>query len=298
MKVRTFQEMVAARIANVNSCVCLGLDSDSKKLPQCVKRGGFKKSVFKFNSLLLEATHDLLLAVKFNLAFYIARGGDGVIALRNSIDHCRTEYPGVITILDAKWGDIGNSNDGYSNSTFRYFGADAVTVQPYLGKESLEPFLDKQDKGIIVLCKTSNPGGGEFQDLMMRPPEGEIEVYRARLLNEHGQLPLYQYVASQVAHKWNKNGNCALVVGATYPEEAARVRKIVGKMPLLLPGFGRQRAAVEDIVPVAQDGQGGGIMANSSRGIIFASPHPDFAEAGRQNMIVLRDEINRHRKVA
>jgi len=300
MKVRSFREKVASRVAEVSSCVCLGLDSDWEKLPPCVKAEKFKEDVFRFNRALIDATRDILLAIKANAAFYEAHGGEGKQALKRTFDYCRQKAPGVIRIVDYKRADIGNSNLGYVAEAFEYFGADAVTVNPYFGREAMLPFLDKQDKGIIVLCKTSNPGGGEFQDLMVRPPMvgTSLAVSLANLLDENGQLPLYQYVAYQVAQEWNKNDNCALVVGGTYPEQTGRVRKIVGDMPLLIPGLGKQGGTAQEVVPLAQDSQGGGMIINSSRDIIFASAGSDFAEAARRKTIELRDEINRYRQVA
>lgn len=296
MKVRSFQEKVAARIDELNSCVCLGLDSDWKKLPACVKTGKFKEDVYRFNRALIDATCDVLLAIKANAAFYEALGGEGKQTLKQTLDYCRQKAPGVIRIVDYKRADIGNSNLGYVAEAFEYFGADAATVNPYFGREAMQPFLDRQDKGIIVLCKTSNPGGGEFQDLMVQPPV--LGPSLADLLDDDGRLPLYQYVAYQVAQEWNRNDNCALVVGGTYPEQTGVVRKIVGDMPLLIPGLGKQGGTAQEVVPVAQDSQGGGMIINSSRDIIFASADSGFAEVARQKTIELRDEINRYRQVA
>lgn len=296
MKVRSFREKAASRAAEVSSCVCLGLDSDWEKLPACVKAGKFKEDVFRFNRALIDATCDVLLAIKANAAFYEAHGGEGKQALKRTFDYCRQKAPGVIRIVDYKRADIGNSNLGYVAEAFEYFGADAVTVNPYFGREAMWPFLNRQDKGIIVLCKTSNPGSGEFQDLMVQPPV--LGPSLADLLDDNGRLPLYQYVACQVAQEWNKNDNCALVVGGTYPEQTGKVRQIVGDMPLLIPGFGKQGGTAQEVVPVAQDSQGGGMIINSSRDIIFASADSVFAEVARQKTIELRDEINRYRQVA
>lgn len=298
MKIQTFREKVAARIKKVGSCVCLGLDSDSGKLPTCVKKFGFGVDVLRFNRALVDTTHELLLAVKLNAAFYEAHGEFGKRALQRTLEYCAQMAPDVIRIVDYKRADIGNSNLGYVAEAFNYFGADAVTVNPYFGREAMQPFLDRQDKGIIVLCKTSNPGGGEFQDLMARPrltgagAEGSL----INLIDDRGQLPLYQYVAYRVSREWNQHDNCALVVGGTYPEQTREVRQIVGDMPLLIPGLGKQGGTAQEVVPVAQDSRGGGMIINSSRDIIFASAGSDFALAARQKTIELRDEINQYRK--
>ena len=162
-------------------------------------------------------------------------------------------------ILDAKRGDIGNTNEGYVKMTFDKLGVDAITVSPYLGKESLEPFLQRSDCGIIVLVKTSNPGAGEFQDLIVYPER-----------SRRGK-PLYQVVAKRIATDWNTNGNCAVVVGATYPEELLQVRKIIGDMPILIPGIGAQGGNVLETVKNGVNSKKQGIIISSSRGIIFAS---------------------------
>ncbi len=189
-----------------------------------------------------------------------------------------TVAPDVPVILDAKDMDIGNTNTGYVRMAFEYCQADAITINPYLGMEAAQPFLDQKDKGIIVLCRTSNKGSGEFQDLLIK-----------------SDMPLYQYVASRVAKYWNKNGNCALVVGATYPNELAQVRRIVGDMPILIPGIGVQGGDVEATVKAGRDSRGQGMIINASRSIIFASNGPDFAEAARRETLKLHNLINQYR---
>lgn len=295
MKVRTFREKVDARITEVDSCVCLGLDSDYQKLPACVKAGGFKESALRFNRAHLEASHRLLAAVKFNAAFYESHGAEGKIALKASVEHCREIDPGLIVIVDYKRADIGNSSLGYAREGFSYYEADAVTVNPYFGREATQPFLDQRDKGVMVLCKTSNPGGGEFQDFVGHPPSGPADEL-ARLLGTEGNVNLYQYVAYQVARQWNQHGNCGLVVGATYPRQAATVRRIVGDMPLLVPGIGQQQGALKETVAGTQDSRGRGLLINSSRGIIFAGADKSFAQAGAEKAAELKNESNRYRK--
>lgn len=294
MKVRTFREKVAARIAEVNSCVCLGLDSDWEKLPSCLKSAGFEGGLLRFNADLIDATHDLLLAVKLNAAFYEKHGEAGKKALQWTIGYCAEKAPNVIRIVDYKRADIGNSNQGYVTEAFECFKADAATVNPYFGQEAMQPFLDRRDKGIIILCRTSNPGGDEFQNLLVKPPGWTTDLQD--VFGDRRTMPLYEYVAFQVVKYWNQHDNCALVVGGTCPDELENVRKIAPFMPLLIPGLGAQGATAAEVVPVARDSQGGGMIINSSRGIIFASADTDFADAARRKTLELRDEINQYRR--
>lgn len=265
--------------------VCVGLDSDFSKIPQSLKDSipsspsHTEEVMVEFNRQIVEATHDLVCAYKPNSAFYEAQGDQGMRALARTVRHIKEQYPEIPVILDAKRADIGNTNDGYVQAAFDTLGVDAITVHPYLGKEALKPFLDRKDKGIIVLARTSNPGAGEFQDL----PVGA------------SQEPLYRVIARNVAESWNKNGNCALVVGATYPRELAEVRGIVGDMPILIPGIGAQGGEVEATVNAGKDSRTWGMIVNSSRGIIFASKGADFAQAARKSTEQLRTEINKYR---
>jgi len=174
---------------------------------------------------------------------------------------------------------------------FDYLRADAITVNPYLGGEAVQPFLECKDKGIFVLCRTSNKGAGEFQDLLISV-SGE---FGGEYIHTSRQIPIYQYVAHRVATTWNTNGNCGLVVGATRPDELRAVRKIVDDMPILVPGVGAQGGDVEATVKAGVDSNGQGMIINSSRGIIFASSGPDFAEAARRETMRLRDHINQYR---
>jgi orotidine-5'-phosphate decarboxylase len=263
------------RIDKVSSLLCVGLDSAIEKIPVHLRKEQYPQ--FAFNKYIIDATADLACAYKPNSAFYEARGKEGVEELKMTFDYIHSRYPGIVTILDAKRSDIGNTNEGYASYFFDYFNCDAVTVQPYLGKESLQPLLDKKEKGIIVLCRTSNPGAGEFQDLLIK--------------NE----PLYIHVAGLVSQTWNKNNNCLLVVGATYPEEMKKVRLLVGDMPFLVPGIGAQGGDVEKTVIAGMDSKKRGLIINSSRGIIFASKGKDFAQKAREEALKLRDEINKFR---
>lgn len=260
--------------------VCVGLDSDYNKLPAIVKKskGDVAGALTKFNRSIIDTTAEMVCAYKVNSAFYEGFGLAGLTAMEATIKYIKGNYPKVIVILDYKRGDIGNTNFGYVKYAFEILKVDAVTVNPYLGREALAPFLKRIDKGIIVLAKTSNPGAGEFQDLLT----GDTKE------------PLYKVVARNVAGSWNGNGNCALVVGATYPKELAEVRVIVGDMPILIPGIGAQGGDLEATVRAGRDSRNAGMIINSSRGIIFASKGSDFAEAARAETQRLTDEINRY----
>jgi orotidine-5'-phosphate decarboxylase len=180
-------------------------------------------------------------------------------------------------ILDAKRGDIGSTAQHYAAEAFDRYQADAVTANPYLGRDSVQPFLDRKDRGVVILCRTSNPGAGDFQDL------------------DIGGAPLYKHVAETIARDWNGNGNCALVVGATWPEQLRDVRAIVGEMPLLIPGVGAQGGDVESVVTNGRTSNGAGLIISSSRAILYASTGDDFADAARSAAMELRDTINRFR---
>lgn len=269
--------------------VCVGLDSQYDKIPEVVREGkNVETAVVEFNQAIVDATHGLVCAYKPQYAFYGALGEAGVSALRRTVGYIHDRYPGIPVILDAKRGDIGNTSEQYAREVFDIFDADAVTVNPYLGRFALAPFLKRKDKGIIVLCRTSNPGAGEFQDLVVR------HYVDAPLWYEN--MFLYQEVAYQVAREWNVHGNCALVVGATYPEEAAQIRRIAPDLPFLIPGIGKQGGDVEKAVTASKDERNEGMIINSSRGIIFASSGPDFAEAARAETENLRSLINLYRE--
>ena len=242
-----FQEKLNKIVKKNKSLVCVGLDQNQ----------------FSFNKTIIEATHDLVCSYKLNTAFYESIGHEGIKALKDTCDYLIKKYPEIPIIIDAKRADIGNTNNGYVQFVFTYLGADAVTVHPYLGEEAIRPFLQCKDKGIIILCRTSNPGAKEFQDQIV------------------GGEPLYKLVAKKVVNEWNKNGSCMLVVGATYPEELAEVRKLAGDMIFLVPGIGAQGGEVEKTVKAGLNSKNAGIIINSSRGIIFASKEADFAEKAR-----------------
>ncbi|MBI4038074.1 orotidine-5'-phosphate decarboxylase [Candidatus Daviesbacteria bacterium] len=259
--------------------VCVGLDSDYSKLPQSIKKNNSTRSaILKFNQQIIDATFDLVLAYKAQVSFYEAVGEGGWRALKKTVQYLHQKYPNIPTILDAKRGDIGNTNLGYTKAIFDDLGFDAVTINPYLGQEALAPFLACTDKGIIILVKTSNPGAGEFQDLQV------------------AGKPLYQIVAEHVAKKWNKNNNCCVVVGATYPKDLKKVRDIVGDMPILIPGMGVQGGEIKSTVLAGKDSHRQGMIINSSRGIIFASQNKDFAKMARTATLNLHQAINKYLK--
>ncbi|HSA83303.1 MAG TPA: orotidine-5'-phosphate decarboxylase [Patescibacteria group bacterium] len=271
----TFLDKLNTAIEKNNSLVCVGLDSDFNKLPEHIKHEEYPQ--FAFNKAIIDATHDLVCAYKPNSAFYEGFGDKGVKELKMTFDYINEKYPELVTILDAKRADIGNTNEGYIKYCYDYLGADSITLQPYLGSEALKPFFAKADKGNILLCRTSNPGAGELQDLQV------------------GDKKLYQFVAKKAANEWNTNKNVLLVVGATYPEELAEIRQITGDMTFLVPGIGAQGGDVKAILNAGLNSQKKGLIINSSRGIIFASQNDDFAEKAREETIKLRDEINIYR---
>lgn len=268
--------------------LCVGLDPTYEKIPNNDGTLSPGSAIFRFNQSIIDQTKDIVCAYKPNSAFYEKHGPDGLWALKESITYANVVAPGVPVILDYKRGDIGNTNTGYEIAAFDYYGADAVTVAPYLGSEAMKPFLERKDKGIIVLCKTSNKGADEFQDLLIINKEDGAG-------NETTQR-LYEVVAATVRDKWNYNNNCLLVAGATYPRELGVIRKIVGDIPLLIPGVGTQGGDVKKVLENGLDSNGEGVIINSSSGIIFA-PDPREAALKLHNEITLvRKEVLEERK--
>ena len=303
MSGRNFRELLEARWSE-GKLVCVGLDSKVERIPSVVHPGDgyvkFGTLQLAFNCAIVEATKDLVCAYKLNPAFYLACGESGLEAMHCTIGEIHDKAPEVAVILDGKFGGgTPEENEGYAHLAFRNYrhwqGADAVTVNPYPGAEALEPFLARADKGVFVLCRTSNPGAGEFQDLWAsipqdpatEPPEG-VGSFLPK------GRPLYQHVAYQVTDHWNKNNNCGLVVGATYPDELREIRGLVGDMPILIPGIGEQGGDLEATVQAGKDSRGKGMIINSSRGVIFASSGPDFAEAARREVLNLQEKIDEY----
>lgn len=254
-----------------DSLLCVGLDPDPELMPDML-------GIFDFNRAIIDATHDLVCAYKLNFAFYEAFGGDGFNALRHTVEYIYDEE--IPVIGDAKRGDIGNTARAYAKAIFHSLGLDAATVNPYLGFDSIEPFIEYQDKGVFILCRTSNPGSADFQSLNCGT-EGEAK-------------PLFEVVADK-AGQWNKHGNIGLVVGATYPEELKLIRQCHPDMPLLIPGVGSQGGNIDKAVSYGVDAEGKKAIINSSRQIIYASQGKDFDKAARKAAAKLRDHINRCR---
>lgn len=255
--------------------VCVGLDPDMKKFPDMFDRSRPIGSIIRFNMEIIDACKDIALAFKPQSSFYEAYGSAGLVALEETAAYLKFAAPSAVRILDAKRGDIGSTNEGYVSAIFDRMDFDAVTLHPTLGMEATKPFLDRKDKGCIILCRTSNPGAGEFQDLVLDRP---------------GVPYLWEHVARQVAEEWNYNNNCALVVGATYPDETKKIREIAPNVPFLQPGFGAQGGEVATAVRNGRNASGG-IICNSSRGIIFASKGSDYAEKSRQAALLFDGEI-------
>ena len=256
-----------------DSLVCVGLDPEIERFPEQIADQA--SPIFQFNKAIIDATADLVCAYKPQYAHYAAYEAED--QLERTIDYIHRSYPGIPVILDSKRGDVGNTAERYAIEAFERYHADAVTVSPYLGGDSLEPFLKYEDKGVIVLCRTSNPGAGEVQDL------------------EIGGRKLFHVIAELASRRWNNRGNCLLVVGATYPRELAEVREIVGNMPFLVPGVGAQGGDVAQAVQNGQTAAGSGLIISSSRGILYASSGENFASAAREATQKLRDQINASR---
>jgi len=269
----TFADKLAAAWKASNSLVCVGLDPEPRKFPDAFRDapGG----IYQFNKAIIDATRDLVCAYKPQFAHYAAHSAEN--QLEHTIDYIKSTCPNALVILDSKRGDIGSTAEQYAQEAFERYGADAVTVNPYLGHDSVEPFLRHEDKGVIILCRTSNPGAKDFQDL------------------DVGGKKLFQHVAETVANDWNAAGNCMLVVGATYPEELADIRKRVGDLPLLVPGVGAQGGDVVKVMSAGKTQAGTGLVISSSRSILYASSGANFAEAARKAATELRNSINAQR---
>ncbi|MFC1847804.1 orotidine-5'-phosphate decarboxylase [Chloroflexota bacterium] len=264
-----FLEKLLAASQHNRSLLCIGLDPDPKLMPEI--------DVFQFNREIVDATSDLVCAYKPNLAFYEALGIAGLKALEKTLA-CLPEA--IPVIGDAKLGDVSSSSKAYAQAMFDVFGFDAVTANPYLGHDSLAPFLAYKDKGTFILCKTSNPGSADFQDAFLSTGEPNEKA-----------VPLYQRVAMK-AGEWNTHGNVGLVVGATYPQQLKTVRELCPDLPLLIPGIGAQGGDIEAAARHGVDAHGRKAILNCSRQILYASRDKDFALAARREAMKLRDRIN------
>ena len=273
----TFLQKLNQAWKDNNSLVCVGLDPDRSLIPEVLSKDA--DVIFSFNKAIIDATADLVCAYKPQFAFYAGQNALG--SLRKTLTYLRETYPNIPVILDAKRGDIGSTATMYAREAFDHYKADAVTVNPYMGTDTLKPFIDDEDKGAVILCRTSNPGSVDFQDL--------------RIQGDGRRL--FEIVADKAANVWNPKGNVCLVAGATFPDDLGVVRKIVGDMPLLVPGVGAQGGDVEAVIRHGLDSKGTGLIINSSRGILYASRGTDFAAAAKESTILLRDQINRARAV-
>ncbi len=256
-----------------NSLLCVGLDPDPARLPEHLK--GQADAILHFCRAIVDATADLVCCFKPQIAYFSASRAEE--QLEELVAHIHSRHPGVPVILDAKRGDIGSTAEQYAIEAFERYQADAVTINPYLGRDSVAPYLAYRDKGVILLCRTSNPGGSDLQFL------------------DVGGEKLYERLARLVSDEWNEGGQCGLVVGATFPREIARVRELTGNMPLLVPGIGTQGGDIEATVRAGCNSNGNGLMINSSRAILYASRGEDYAAASRTVALETRDAINRHR---
>jgi orotidine-5'-phosphate decarboxylase len=255
--------------AATNSLVCIGLDVDPEKMPV--------PDAAEFNRDIVDATADLVCCYKPNLAFYEALGIPGLKALESTIAHIRQAAPHAIIIGDAKRGDIGPSSSAYARAMFQVWDFDAVTVNPWGGRDTVEAYLNQPDRGVFIWCRGSNPGSSDLQDMSVA--------------TKYGSMPQYQHLAREVKD-WSNAGNLGLVVGATVPEQLGAVREICPEMPFLIPGVGAQGGDLEAAIQNGVATNGRRAIINSSRGIIYASQGPDFAQAARRAAAKLRDAIN------
>jgi len=253
----SFLGKLNSRWRSTGSMLCVGLDPDVSRLPGAMS--GRTEAIADFCIEIVDATAPHVCAFKPQIAYFAAVGAES--QLQRVCDHIKASHPDIPLILDAKRGDIGDTAKLYAREAFDRYGADAVTVNPYLGTDSLGPFLSSTDRGVIVLCRTSNAGSGTFQSQLV---DGR---------------PLYEHVAERAASEWSKMGEVGLVVGATYPDELARVRAIVGDMPLLVPGVGAQGGDAATVLNVGRSSDGFGLIINSSRAVLYASSGDDFASA-------------------
>lgn len=263
-----FQQKLNNAIKKNNSLLCVGLDPDLDKIPKRFLKN--KNPLFEFNKNIIDATFDLVCCFKPQFAFYASHGLLGIKSLIQTINYIQLKYPQIPIILDAKRGDIGSTAEQYVKEVFDVYSVDAVTANPYLGFDSLKPFLERKDKGIIILARTSNSGAADFQDLKINGEE------------------LYVKVAKRIV-EWDKiYNNCLMVVGATWPEQLRKVRKIAPDMFFLIPGIGAQGGDLEKTLQVGLTKDKSGLIISSSRGIIFS-------ENPRQEALKLKKEINKYR---
>lgn len=271
------EKLLAAERGN-QSLLCVGLDPEPERLPEALRTLPVEKAIVQFCRAIIEATASYASVFKPNLAFFEVLGPSGLVALQEVVRAIPAHIP---VIADAKRGDIGNTARNYAAAVFETYGFDAVTVNPYLGHDAVAPFLNYRDKGVILLCRTSNPSARDFQDLLVQDAGDQTR-------------PLYEVVARRV-QDWNEAGNCALVVGATYPQELRTIRALCPDLPILVPGIGAQGGDLEATVPAAVDARGERAMISVSRAILYADSGPRYAEAAASVARTLRDQINQAR---
>jgi len=273
----TFIDMLGVAERQNQSLLCVGLDPEPAKFPDAFKNDASK--IYDFCAAIVDATADLVIAFKPQIAYFAAHRAED--QLEKLMEHMRRTVPQVPIILDAKRGDIGSTAEQYAKEAFERYGADAVTLSPFMGFDSVQPYLKYHGKGAFLLCRTSNPGGDDFQ------PQ--------RLLDVPGQPRLYEHIAALAQGPWNLNGQLGLVVGATYPVEIERVRAVAPTVPLLIPGVGAQGGdAVATVKAGYRRASGkttGPIVVNSSRAVLYASQGADFAQAARAAAIATRDQL-------
>jgi orotidine-5'-phosphate decarboxylase len=262
-----------------NSLLCIGLDPEPKRFPAQLHGMPVARAVTPFCRDIVEATAPYVCAYKPNLAFFEVLGSEGMYVFQEVLHAIPAEIP---IIVDAKRGDLGNTARNYAATIFDVYGCDAVTVNPYLGYDSVAPFLAYHEKGVILLCRTSNPSARDFQDLLVQGEQGQVR-------------PLYEVVAQRV-QSWNKEGNCGLVVGATYPQELRAIRSMCPDMPILIPGVGAQGGDLETSVLAGMDAFGERAIIAVSRSVLYAGNGSDYATAAANEAGVLRNRINRARK--
>lgn len=266
-----FTEKLAARWREADTLLCVGLDPDPNRFPAPLRDRD--DAIFAFCRAIVDATAEFACAFKPQIAYFASHRAED--QLENLLAHIRSAHPQVPVILDAKRGDIGSTAEHYAREAFERYGADAVTLSPYMGLDSIEPFLEYTDRGVFLLCRTSNPGGNDLQML------------------DVGGVHLYEHVARLAASQWNTNGQLGLVVGATYPNELARVRALAGELPLLVPGIGAQGGDIDATVAAGAGRATPGMLVNSSRAILYASAGPDWAEAAARVARETRDALRR-----
>ena len=299
----SFTHTLRQRWQAADSMLCVGLDPDPARIPAHLGTG--PEAIDRFCRDIIAATADTVCAFKPQIAYFAAQGAEDVLA--GLITHIHAEHPGIPVILDAKRGDIGSTARQYGVEAFDRFKADALTLSPFMGFDSIEPYFEWAGRGLILLCRTSNPGGNDLQALSVLPagdatgtPSGAPSPRQSASDTASSTQPekLYEHLARLAAGPWNVNGELGLVVGATFPDELARVRTLAPRLPLLVPGVGAQGGDVNATVRAGLDADGYGLVINSSRAILYAGKGTDFADQARKAAVATRDAIRAARNAA